>query len=176
MKLGARGRGESGLLGERSWRSQYHSSTSSPPWSISKGKTSWTGRLNLRPSGVRRLTVRTLWSLPSCRPSTIAFLHMCRGRTSSWITTTSPCVGRGTSVAFGLRESSSVEEGEGGGAGGIRVARREVMTISISFLHNTCSKSYVWYSNKQRMQVCTWYPYFQPILNNTGNCQHILVL
>jgi len=36
------------------------------------------------------MTVRTLWSLPSCRPSTIAFLHMCRGPTSSWIRTTSP--------------------------------------------------------------------------------------
>jgi hypothetical protein len=26
------------------------------------------------------------------------------------------------------------------------------------------------------MQVSIWYPYFQAILNNTGNCQYILAL
>ena len=55
-----------------------------------KGTTSWTGRLILSPSEVRRMTVRTLWSLPSCRSSTIALLQMCRGRKYSWIRTTSP--------------------------------------------------------------------------------------
>jgi len=62
----------------------FQPSTSSQPWSISRGMTSCTGRDIWLPSGVRSMTVLTLPSLPGRSSSISPLFHIWRGWTSSF--------------------------------------------------------------------------------------------
>ena len=64
--------------------------TFSPPWSTSRGMTSWIGRTKTFPSAPRSTAVLLAASVPTFSSSTRTFFHMCLGRRSSCRRTMSP--------------------------------------------------------------------------------------